>query len=90
MDVDVRPRAYHGLEVIDNMVYMVGGFDGNEHFNSVRCFDPVNKVWSERACMYTPRCYVSTCVLGEISSRQQKRSAGYAASEAFYLLLDAL
>ena len=64
MDVDVRPRAYHGLEVIDNMVYMVGGFDGNEHFNSVRCYDPVKKAWSERACMYTPRCYVSTCVLG--------------------------
>lgn len=63
MDVDVRPRAYHGLEVIDNMVYMVGGFDGNEHFNSVRCYDPVKKLWTERACMYTPRCYVSTCVL---------------------------
>lgn len=61
---DIMPRAYHGLVALDNLIYMIGGFDGDDHFNTVRCFDPVKKEWSERACMYHARCYVSVCVLG--------------------------
>uniref|UniRef100_T1IMJ6 Kelch-like protein diablo n=1 Tax=Strigamia maritima TaxID=126957 RepID=T1IMJ6_STRMM len=63
VNTDYAPRAYHGLATVNSLIYMIGGFDGNEHFNTVRCFNPVNKVWSEKACMYTPRCYVSVCVL---------------------------
>lgn len=40
----------------------VGGFDGNEYFNTVRCFDPLTHRWSERSCMYYPRCYVSVAI----------------------------
>lgn len=38
---------------------MIGGFDGNEHFNTMRRFDPATHTWHECACMYYPRCYVS-------------------------------
>lgn len=49
---------------------MIGGFDGNEHFNSVRCFDPVARMWSERACMYHARCYVSVATMSELNLYQ--------------------
>ncbi|KAK5642130.1 hypothetical protein RI129_008297 [Pyrocoelia pectoralis] len=58
-DNDCAPRAYHGLCALNGFLYMIGGFDGNEHFNTVRCFDPIKHKWSECACMYYPRCYVS-------------------------------
>ncbi|UYV61522.1 hypothetical protein LAZ67_1005149 [Cordylochernes scorpioides] len=56
-------RAYHGLATVDSRIYMIGGFDGNQYFNSVRCFDPVSHRWAERGCMHEARCYVSTAVL---------------------------
>jgi len=65
VNTDVTPRAYHGLCALNNLIYMIGGFDGHEHFNTVRCFDPVTKEWRERACMYHARCYVSVCTHGE-------------------------
>jgi kelch-like protein 10 len=48
---------------MDGKLYMAGGFDGNTHFSSLRCYDPVDRRWTDRACMYYPRCYVSVCVL---------------------------
>lgn len=54
-DTDSTPRAYHGLCTLRGLIYMIGGFDGNEHFNTVRCFDPVSHTWKECACMYYPR-----------------------------------
>ncbi|GFT07692.1 kelch-like protein 10 [Trichonephila clavipes] len=46
-------------------VYVIGGFDGNQCFNSVRCYDPVTRVWEEKGCMYVQRCYVSVAVVGD-------------------------
>ncbi|KAF7284871.1 hypothetical protein GWI33_021447 [Rhynchophorus ferrugineus] len=56
---DVVARAYHGMCTYMNNIYLVGGFDGNEYFNTVRCFNPSNHTWSDCACMYYSRCYVS-------------------------------
>ncbi|OAD52540.1 Kelch-like protein 10 [Eufriesea mexicana] len=64
VNTDVTPRSYHGLCTLNNLIYMIGGFDGNQHFNTVRCFDPVTREWRERACMYHARCYVSVCTHG--------------------------
>ncbi|XP_076281415.1 kelch-like protein 10 [Lasioglossum baleicum] len=64
VSTDATPRSYHGLCALNNLIYMIGGFDGNQHFNTVRCFDPVTKEWRERACMYHARCYVSVCTHG--------------------------
>ncbi|KAJ1529323.1 hypothetical protein ONE63_006113 [Megalurothrips usitatus] len=63
-NADARPRAYHGLVVLSGLIYMIGGFDGVEHYNSVRSFNPVTREWREQACMYQARCYVSVCTLG--------------------------
>lgn len=60
---DVMARAYHRVELLGPLLYLVGGFDGSRYYNSVRCFDPVIKVWMNRAPMYQRRCYISTAVL---------------------------
>lgn len=52
-------RAYHGVCSIGEKVYVVGGFDGFTQFNSMRCYDPLQYMWEEKACMYERRCYVS-------------------------------
>lgn len=60
------PRAYHGTAVISFSIYVIGGFDGMDYFNSCRCFDAVTKMWKEVAPMNARRCYVSTSVLQNI------------------------
>lgn len=60
------PRAYHGTAVVGFKIYVVGGFDGMDYFNSCRCFDAVNKNWKEIAPMHARRCYVSTAVHNNI------------------------
>ncbi|CAH0702524.1 unnamed protein product [Spodoptera exigua] len=59
------PRAYHGTAVLGYCIYVIGGFDGMDYFNSCRCFDAVSKSWREVAPMNARRCYVSVAVLGE-------------------------
>ncbi|XP_052248036.1 kelch-like protein 10 [Dreissena polymorpha] len=61
--MDTGPRAYHGTACIGHMIYIIGGFDGMEYFNSVRCFDAINKTWSEVSPMNAKRCYVSVTLL---------------------------
>lgn len=56
-------QAYHGVESMDNLIYLIGGYNGIDHFSTVYCFDPVTSIWSEKACMHEPRCYISTCIL---------------------------
>ncbi|CAL1684216.1 unnamed protein product [Lasius platythorax] len=60
------PRAYHGLAVIGFNIYVIGGFDGVDYFNSCRCFNAVTKVWREVAPMNARRCYVSVAVLNDL------------------------
>ncbi|XP_077307111.1 kelch-like protein 10 [Lithobates pipiens] len=57
------PRAYHGTAYLNGFMYVVGGFNGMDFFNSVRRFDPVRKIWQQVAPMNDKRCYVSTAVL---------------------------
>ncbi|XP_018309372.1 kelch-like protein 10 isoform X3 [Mycetomoellerius zeteki] len=60
------PRAYHGLAVVGFDIYVIGGFDGVDYFNSCRCFNAVTKVWREVAPMNARRCYVSVAVLNNL------------------------
>ncbi|KAJ8982881.1 hypothetical protein NQ317_004311 [Molorchus minor] len=60
------PRAYHGTAVVGYRIYVIGGFDGMDYFNSCRGFDAVEKMWKEIAPMHARRCYVSTAVLDDI------------------------
>ncbi|XP_052863133.1 kelch-like protein 10 [Anopheles cruzii] len=57
------PRAYYGAAYIGTQLYLVGGFDGVEHFHTCRRFDMVEKVWHEIAPMHFRRCYVSVVAL---------------------------
>lgn len=59
------PRSYHGTAVIGTKIYIVGGFNGTEYFNTCSRFDPVKKTWKEIAPMHNRRCYVSVAVLGK-------------------------
>jgi kelch-like protein 10 len=61
---DERPRAYHGLVFYKKQFYIIGGFDGQNYFNSVRKFDLVNLKCTEEAPMKHRRCYVSCTILG--------------------------
>lgn len=60
---DAGARAYHGMITMGHIIYIIGGFDGVEYFNSCRTFDPVNKVWAEAPPMNCKRCYVSVALL---------------------------
>ncbi|XP_065605166.1 kelch-like protein 10 [Cyrtonyx montezumae] len=57
------PRAYHGTAFLKGFVYVIGGFDSVDYFNSVKRFDPVRKTWRQVAPMHSRRCYVSVTVL---------------------------
>ncbi|XP_070497155.1 kelch-like protein 10 [Chironomus tepperi] len=59
------PRSYHGTAVIGTKMYIIGGFNGTEYFNTCTRFDPVRKTWKEIAPMHIRRCYVSVAVLGK-------------------------
>ncbi|KAK0161270.1 hypothetical protein PV327_009757 [Microctonus hyperodae] len=59
-------RAYHGSAVIGFNIYVIGGFNGSEYFNSCRCFNAVTKVWREVSPMNSRRCYVCVAVLNDI------------------------
>lgn len=59
------PLAYHGIEFINNLLYICGGTDGSEILNELFTFDPVNGSCRPRASMRESRCYVSTAHLGD-------------------------
>jgi kelch-like protein 10 len=58
----VGPRSYHGTIAIGTKLYIIGGFNGHEYFNSCRLFDAVKKKWKEIAPMHIRRCYVSVTI----------------------------
>lgn len=60
------PRAYHGTAVLGHSIYVIGGFDGYEYYNSCRCFNAVTKEWQEVAPMNARRSYVSVAVVDDI------------------------
>ncbi|OXB63688.1 hypothetical protein ASZ78_009003 [Callipepla squamata] len=59
------PRAYHGTAFLKGFVYVIGGFDSVDYFNSVKRFDPVKRTWCQVAPMHSRRCYVSVTVLND-------------------------
>ncbi|XP_013387935.1 kelch-like protein 10 [Lingula anatina] len=59
---DKVATAYHGCVSLRGQIYVIGGFDGVEHYNQVRSFDPARKKWSVIAPMHHKRCYVNVTV----------------------------
>ncbi|NWS63519.1 KLH10 protein, partial [Chunga burmeisteri] len=60
------PLAYHGTVYLEGFVYVIGGFDGMDYFNSVKRFDPLKKTWQQVAPMHSRRCYISVAVLDNV------------------------
>lgn len=54
------------MQVVNGIIYVIGGTNGTIILNSVHCFDPVNSKWYHRANLSEARCYVSTVVLDNI------------------------
>ena len=60
-----RPRAYHGVVFWDKYIYIIGGFDGQNYYDSVRRINIINFNKSEEPPMNSKRCYVSCCISGK-------------------------
>ena len=54
------PRMHHQIAALGSLIYVVGGEDGENIFNSVEIFDPLAKTpeqqWIQTGSMITPRC----------------------------------
>lgn len=48
------PRCYHGTAVIGTLLYLIGGFDGRNFFNTCSVFDAANKIWREVGRLIQP------------------------------------
>ena len=59
----VSPRAYHGCIIVGDQMFVIGGFDGTEYFNSCRSFHLIDRQWTNIAPMNERRCYVSVAYL---------------------------
>ena len=60
-----RPRAYHGVVFWNKYIYIIGGFDGQNYFDSMRRINIINFNKSEEPPMNFKRCYVSCCISGK-------------------------
>ena len=56
--------AYHGAVELNNKMYIVGGFDGEQYLDSLYCLDLSTMQWEEMSSMMSKRCYIATAVLG--------------------------
>lgn len=52
-----------GVALLNDHVYVVGGFDGTAHLSSVEAYNIRTDSWTAVTCMTTPRCYVGATVL---------------------------
>ena len=60
----VGPRAYHGMGVIGDNVYLFGGYDGHGYLNKTYRFNPGQNSWVEMQPMRHVRYYVAGATLG--------------------------
>ncbi|KAK7485359.1 hypothetical protein BaRGS_00023458 [Batillaria attramentaria] len=60
------PRNRVGVGVIDNMIYAVGGSQGQTHHNSAERYDPETDTWTPISSMVTRRIGVGCAVLNRL------------------------
>lgn len=48
---------------MNDQIFVIGGFDGTEYFNSCRSFHLIHRRWTDIAPMNERRCYVSVAYL---------------------------
>ncbi len=52
-------RGYIGAAAIGSKIYLVGGTNGERHFNATSCFDVETKKFRVLGPMHSARCYIS-------------------------------
>lgn len=52
-----------GVALLNDHIYVVGGFDGTSHLSSVEAYNIRTDSWTTMTSMTTPRCYVGATVL---------------------------
>lgn len=58
-------RAYHKMAIVDDNVFVVGGFHGDINYHKhCRKYNLTKKQWSHVTPMNMERCYVSVAVIG--------------------------
>ena len=57
-------RSRVGVAVMQNRLYAIGGYNGQERLNTVEVFDAVTKRWSKVAAMNCKRSAVGAVALG--------------------------
>ncbi|KAH7939905.1 hypothetical protein HPB52_018888 [Rhipicephalus sanguineus] len=70
-------RAYHGMAVINQCIYIVGGSDGVHAFralDTVVCFDVALGRWSSKANMEEARCYGYIYAMGGYGGIERSRT----------------
>lgn len=50
-----QARAYHGVAVINDHLYAIGGYDGARWLSSVERYDPLRDQWTTVSSMISPR-----------------------------------
>ena len=51
------------MAVINDTIYVCGGYDGTNHLSSVESYNVRTGHWTSVVAMNKPRCYVGACVL---------------------------
>ena len=57
-------RRHVGVAYLDGRLYAVGGHDGNQHLNSVECYDPRQGTWQYVQPMRTLRRGIAVGAIG--------------------------
>ncbi|KAK5645408.1 hypothetical protein RI129_006708 [Pyrocoelia pectoralis] len=55
-----------GVAVMDDLLYAVGGSEGNKYHNSVECYDPETDRWTDLKPMHTQRLAVGVAVVNRL------------------------
>ena len=64
LDTQLRgDKCYHGAAVINDTLYIVGGYSGLRRSNSLHSLDLRTMEWTELEPMHQSRCYVTTVAL---------------------------
>jgi len=57
-------RCYFGIECVNGIIYMTGGFDGRSYLNTIRTFNPITREWAGVTPMHYRRCFTTAVALG--------------------------
>jgi N-acetylneuraminic acid mutarotase len=60
------PRAFFAAAVVNNKIYIIGGFNNSGHISTNEVYDPSTDTWSTKAPMPTARSNLAAAVVNNI------------------------